>query len=153
MLEFFYRNTFFYRTPPVAASVRWNIEKSTTINSEGLKRGTKRLNMKNTQIFHSTWPFQTVFTCPNSIIKAENHCAKYVQSETKNKFCKIKFIQMCSVTIIFTSLHSLNLSFPLLSYFISTAIPKFPPWFCTSPPWIPAFFEFPSRFQTMILRK
>ena len=63
-----------------------------------------------------------VFTCPNSIIKTENHCAKYVQSETKNKF-----LQMCSFSISFTSLHSLNLSFPLLSYFISTAIPKFQP--------------------------
>ena len=40
------------RTPPVAASVNWNIEKSTTLNSEGVKRGTKKLNMKNTKIFH-----------------------------------------------------------------------------------------------------
>ena len=48
--------------------------------------------------------------------------------------CKIKFLEICSVSITFTSLHSLNLSFPLLSYFISTAIPKFPPGFGTSPP-------------------
>ena len=45
--------------------------------------------------------------------------------------CKTKFLQMCSFSIIFTSLHLLNLSFLLPSYFISTAIPKFPPWFCT----------------------
>ena len=32
---------------------------------------------------------------------------------------------MYSFSIILASLHSLNLSFPLLSYFISTAIPKF----------------------------
>ena len=51
--------------------------------------------MKNTQIFHFTsWPFQTVFTCPNSIIKTEKHCAKHVQSETKNKFCKIKCVKL-----------------------------------------------------------
>ena len=64
--------------------------KSTTLNRKDRKRRTKRLNMKNTQIFHFTYPFQTVFTFPNSIIKREKHCAKYVQSETKNKFCKTK---------------------------------------------------------------
>ena len=46
------------------------------------------------QIFHFTWPFQTVCTCPNSIIKTEKHCAKYVQSETKNKFCKTKCVKL-----------------------------------------------------------
>ena len=52
----FLRTSFFYRTPPVAASVNWSKGKSTTPNNEGLKRGTKRLNMKKTQIFH--------FICP-----------------------------------------------------------------------------------------
>ena len=88
-------------------------KKSTTLNSEGLKRGTKRLNMKNTQIFHFTQPFQAAFTCPNSLIKTEKHCAKNVQKETKNKYCKfkcvkLKFLQMCSFSIIFISLHSLE---------------------------------------------
>ena len=46
------------------------------------------------QIFHFTWPFQTVCTCPNSIIKTEKHCAKYVQSETKNKFCETKCVKL-----------------------------------------------------------
>ena len=50
--------------------------------------------MKNTKIFHFTYPFQTVFTCPNSIIKTEKHCAKYVQSETKNKFCETKCVKL-----------------------------------------------------------
>ena len=68
-------------------------KKSTTLESEGLKIETKRLNMKKTQVFHFTEPFQTVFTCPNSIIKTEKHCAEYVQSETKNKFCKIKCVK------------------------------------------------------------
>ena len=49
--------------------------------------------MKNKQIFHFTYPFQTVFTCPNSMIKAEKHCAKYVQSENKNKFWKTKGVK------------------------------------------------------------
>ena len=67
------------------------------------------------------------------MIKTERHCVKYVQSKTKNKFCKTTFLQMRSFSLIFTSLHSLTLSFLLLSYVISTAIPKFPPWFSTSP--------------------
>ena len=41
--------------------------------------------------------------------------------------CETKFLQMCSFSIILTSLHSFNLSFALLVYAISTAIPKFPP--------------------------
>ena len=62
-------------------------KKSTTVNREGLKIRTERLNMKNTQISHFTFqPFQTVFTCPNAIIKTEKHCTKHVQRETKNKF-------------------------------------------------------------------
>ena len=50
----FLKTRSFYRAPPVAASINWNTEKSTILNSEGLKRGTKRLNMKNKQIFHFT---------------------------------------------------------------------------------------------------
>ena len=65
--------------------------------------------------------------------------------------CKTKFLQLCSFSITMTSLHSLNLPFLLLSYFISTAIPKFPPWFSTSPCWFSAFFSFLPRFQTKIL--
>ena len=36
--------------------------------------------------------------------------------------CKTKFLQMCSFSITLTSLHSLNLPFQLLSYFIFIAI-------------------------------
>ena len=66
---------------------------------------------------------------------------------------KTKFLQMCSFSITLTSLHSLNLPFLLLPYFISTAIPKFPPSFSISPPRFPSFFAFPPSFQTKILRK
>ena len=38
--------------------------------------------------------------------------------------CKTKFLQMCSFSNILTSLLSFNLSFPLLFYVVSTAIPK-----------------------------
>ena len=69
--------------------------------------------------------------------------------------CKTKFLQVCSFSIILTSLHSLNLPFlngNLLfhNYFIPTATPKLPPRFSTSPPWFPAF---PPRLQTKLLRK
>ena len=67
--------------------------------------------------------------------------------------CKTKFLQMFSFSIILSSLHFLKLSFALLSYVISTAIPKIPPWFSTLLPWFSAFFSFPPRFQTQILRK
>ena len=54
--------------------------KNTTPNTNGLKRGTKRINMSITWIFHFTWPSQPVFTCAKSIIKAERHCAKYAKN-------------------------------------------------------------------------
>ena len=53
------------------------------------------------------------------------------------------FLQMCSFSIILASLHSLNLSFPLLFYVTSSAVPKFPIWFPTSPPWFRTFTQFP----------
>ena len=68
----------------MAASVNWNIEKSTTLNNECLKRGIKDEK-------HIDFPFYLAFpTGPNSMIKTERQCAKYVQSKTKNKFCKTK---------------------------------------------------------------
>ena len=44
-----------------------------------------------------------------------------------HQMCESKFLQTCLFFIILTSLHSLNLSFPLLFYIISTAILNFPP--------------------------
>ena len=61
----FLRNLFLQNTL-VAAFVNWNLEKSTSLNSKG----------------------------PNSITKTGKHCAKYVQSKTKNKFCKTKCVKL-----------------------------------------------------------
>ena len=44
-----------------------------------------------------------------------------------DKMCEPNFLQMCSISIILTSLHLLNFSFPLLLYVIFTVILKFPP--------------------------
>ena len=72
-------------------------------------------------------------------------CPKLTR-KAADQMCETKFLQMCSLFIILASLHSLNLSFPLLFYVISTAIRKFQPWFPASPPWFPTFFAFPPRF-------
>ena len=45
---------------------------------------------------------------------------------TINQLCETKFLQMCSFSIIMTSLHSINLSFSQQFCVISTAIFKFP---------------------------
>ena len=55
--------------------------------------------------------------------------------------CYASFLQMCSFDIILISLHSLNLSFRLLFYVISTAILKFPSWFPAPPSWFPTHFH------------
>ena len=83
----------------MAASVNRNIEKSTTLNTECLKRGIKDEK-------HIDFPFYLAFiTCPNSMIKIERQCAKYVQSKTKNKFCKTK----CAKLNFYNSAHFLLL--------------------------------------------
>ena len=77
--------------------------------------------------------------------------------------CEIKFLQICLFFTILTSLHFLNLSFPLLFYVISTNLLKFPPWFPASPPWPPHIFlistkipliptDFPHLHQHAILQ-
>ena len=43
--------------------------------------------------------------------------------------CEAKFLEICSFSIILTSLHSFNLSFQLPFYVIFAAIPNFPPSF------------------------
>ena len=61
--------------------------------------------------------------------------------------CETKFI-------IFTSLQSLNLLFPLLFHVISTAILKFPPWSLHRHPDSPHLLHFhpDSRIPMLILR-
>ena len=79
-------------------------KKSTTLNGEGLKRGTKKLNIKK--------PFQTAFTCPNSMIKTEKHSAKYeTKTKNKNTFCKSKCVKLnfykCAHFLLFLLLSTL----------------------------------------------
>ena len=71
-------------------------------------------------------PSQPVFTCSKSIIKTERHCAQYVQSKTKNKFCKTKcvkpsfykythFLLLCFLSTLWTyHFHCFSMSFLLL---------------------------------------
>ena len=61
-----------------------------------------------------------------------------------------KFLQTCSFSTILTSLHSLNFSFSLLYYVISTTRLMYPPWFPTSLPWFAIFFAFPPRFPEFL---
>ena len=62
------------------------------------------------------------------MIKTEIHDAWYIQSSKEpDQMYETTFLQMSSFSIIVTSLHSFNLSFPLILHVISTAIPKFPP--------------------------
>ena len=81
-------------------------------------------------------------TCLKSIIKTERHCAKNSSKLTRKEpgqMCETKFI-------ILTSFQSFNLSFPLLSHVVSTAILNFPLWFPASPPWFLTFLVFSPRF-------
>ena len=55
-------------------------------------------------------------------------CPK-LKRKAPGQMWETKFLQMTLFSIILTSLHSLNLSFPLLFYVISTAILKFPSCF------------------------
>ena len=49
--------------------------KNTTLNTKGLKRGTKTVKMNDIDL-----PFYLFFTtCSKSIIKTERHFSKYVQ--------------------------------------------------------------------------
>ena len=53
--------------------------KDTTLSTKSLKRQSKRIKMKMTQIFHFTQPSQSVFTCSKSIMKTKRQCPKYEQ--------------------------------------------------------------------------
>ena len=72
--------------------------------------------------------------------------------------CKTKFLQMCSFSITFTSLHSLNLPFLngnlpfhiyyfIIYYFISVATPKFPLDSLHRHPDFPYFLHFHPDFR------
>ena len=65
-------------------------------------------------------------------------CPKLTR-KVSDQLCGTKFLQIWSFFIILTSLNYFNLSFSLLFYVMSTAIPKCPPWFPTSSHWFPIF--------------
>ena len=112
----------------------WSIEKKTTKNTDSVKRGTKRITEKITWMF---W-YENYLAFPTCIylFKTNNKnwkilckiCPKLTR-KTLGQMCETKFLQMCSFSIILASLHSLNLSFPLLFYVLSTATLRFQPWF------------------------
>ena len=62
----------------VASPINWNVEKNTIRNTKGLKRGSKRINMKIVIPFHLAFP--TSIYLFKIILKTERHCAKYAQS-------------------------------------------------------------------------
>ena len=80
--------------------------------------------MKMTQIFHFTEPSQSVFTCSRLMIIIKKTLCEICPTLTRkapDQICKTTFLQICSFSTILVSLYSLNLSFPLLFYVISTA--------------------------------
>ena len=111
--------------------INWNIEKNTNLNTKGLKRGT---NLKNKYENDTDLPFYLAFPIGIYLFKINNKnrktlceiCSKLKRKEP-DQTCETKFLQVCSFSIILTSLQSLNLLYPLLFYVISTAILKFPP--------------------------
>ena len=78
-----------------------------------------------------------------------------VNNKAPNKMCETNFLQMCSFSIILTSLHSLNLSFPtaiLHDFYCYTLLSTLIPCISTlisQIPWIPALI---ARISTQITR-
>ena len=126
----------------IVSIINWNIEKSTTQNTEGLKRGPNNNYENDIDV-----PFYLAFPTVIYLFKINNKNRKAmckICPKSLVQMCQTKVLQMCSFSIILTYVHSLNLSFPLLFYSISTTIIKFAPWFPASPhfctstqfPWI-----------------
>ena len=88
----------------IVSTINWNTEKYTTLNNKGLKRGTKRINMKMTQIFHFTQPSLLVFTSSKSIRKTERHCMKYIcpnlTRKAPDQMCEPSFYK-CACFLLF----------------------------------------------------
>ena len=124
----------------VISPKNWNI-KNTTLYTEGLKRGSKRNNLKIIKNpFYLGFPTGIyLFKINNTNRKTSCEICPKLTRKPLNQMCETEFLQMCSFSIILTSIYCLNLSFPLLFYVIPTAISKFPFWFSVSQPWFPAF--------------
>ena len=79
-------------------------------------------------------------------------------NKAPNKMCETDFLQMCSFSIILTSLHSLNLSFPtatLHDFYCYTLLSTLIPCISTlisQIPWIPALIARISCISTQITR-
>ena len=80
--------------------------------------------MEITQIFHFTLSSQPVFTCSKSIMKTKRLC-KICPKLTRKVPVQMCGTNVCTFSVILTSLHSLNLSFPLPFGVISTAMLSF----------------------------
>ena len=98
-----------------------------------------------------------VFFSQKSIFfNTEKHCAKNVQSETENKFCKTKCVKLnyykCAHFLLFLFLSILWIyhfhCFPILFLLLYLSFHLDSVW---APPWFPALFASPPRFQTKIL--
>ena len=85
--------------------------KNTTLNTKGLKRGTKTVKMNDIDL-----PFYLFFTTVIYLFKINNKnrktffkiCPK-VTRKASDQMYETNFLQICSFSIILTSLHSLNL--------------------------------------------
>ena len=82
------------------------------------------------------------------IIKTLCEICPTLARKEPQQICETAFLEICSFSTILVSLYSLNLSFRLLFYVISTTIFKFPPSFHASPVWFPTFLPLPPRFRT-----
>ena len=94
----------------------------------------KNRNQKSYNENDRDLPFYLAFSTGINLFKIKNKnrntLFKIWPKKTRkvaHQMCETKFLQMCLFFTILTSLHSLNLLFPLLFYIISTAILKFPP--------------------------
>ena len=111
----------------VISPKNWNI-KNTTLYTEGLKRGSKRNNLKIIKNpFYLGFPTGIyLFKINNTNRKTSCEICPKLTRKPLNQMCETEFLQMCSFSIILTSIYCLNLSFPLLFHVIPTAISKFP---------------------------
>ena len=91
-------------------------------------------------------PFYLAFPTVIYLFKINNKNRKTLCEIRPKLTIETNFLQMCSFSIILTCLYSLNLSFLLLFYVISTTTLKFPPSFPASQSWYPNFSYFHPDF-------
>ena len=99
------------RSIPVILEYR----KKRILKTEGLKRGSSIYLAFLTVIY--------LFKINNKNRKALCEICHKLTRKAPDQMCETNSLQMCSFSIILTSLHSLNLSFPMLFSVICTAMP------------------------------